>query len=172
MTTDNLSIGQATEALIKGLGFNSNSANFKDTPERVIRMWKRFINYGHGEQPDMTTFPSDYKNWVELTNHITWGFCPHHLLPVKYTIDVKYKPNGFVLGASKLGRACDYLLRDLPLQEDLTISIVNYLMNNIPNCDGAACSIHGYHLCYVMRGLKSREAVFKTYHQQEVKHEG
>jgi GTP cyclohydrolase IA len=168
MTTDNLSIGQATEVLIKGLGFNSNSANFKDTPERVIRMWKRFINYGNGGHPDMTTFPSEYKNWVELNNHITWGFCPHHLLPVQYTVSVAYMPNGFVLGASKLGRVVDYYLRSLPLQEDLTIKIVQDLMENIPNCKKAQCTINGWHLCYVMRGLKSKNAVLKTFKMEEL----
>lgn len=136
--------------------------NFIGTPDRIVRMWERFFNH-YTTKPDMTTFPSDYKGIVMLEGHEAWGFCPHHLLPVRYTFTIAYIPKGHVLGVSKLARLAEYHLRTLPLQEDLTMQIAEDLYNSI-ECEGAVCIIKGYHLCYVMRGVKSSKAKMTTAH--------
>ena len=125
--------------------------NFDGTPERVDRMWKEFFEV---EQPNLTVFPSDYNEMLIIRNHVAWSFCPHHLLPVKYTFRIGYIPRGLVLGLSKLPQLANYFVTFLPLQEDLPGLICNALDEALKP-QGVGCSVEGVHLCMVMRGVKS-----------------
>jgi GTP cyclohydrolase I len=142
----------ATEMLLKSLSFPLQDENFQETPARVSRMWHTFINH---PKPKLTTFPLKGKGgMILLKNHKSWGFCPHHLLPVKYTFRIGYIPNKKVLGLSKLARIADHALTTLPLQEELAWTIVNQIIQSV-NPKGAGCIVHGEHLCTRMRGVKS-----------------
>lgn len=139
---------------------------FEGTPERVARLWKTFLEGGKSgsvrtKKFSYKTFKSDYKGIVTLNNYVAYGYCPHHLVPVKYTFKIAYIPDGKIVGLSKLARLADYHLTNLPLQEDLTTDIIIDLEEML-NPLGCAVSVTGYHLCYVMRGVKGREADFKT----------
>ena len=125
--------------------------NFDGTPERVERMWKEFFDV---QKPNMTVFPTDCNEMLVVKNHITWGFCPHHLLPVKYTFRIGYIPRGLVVGLSKLPKLANYYVTFLPLQEDLPGLICNAL-EELLKPQGVGCSVEGMHLCMVMRGVRS-----------------
>ena len=145
-------IEDVLRSLVKKITDNPDSPNFKDTPSRVARMWAEFLSL---PQPELTTFPLTTKGgMIILRNHESWGFCPHHLLPVKYTFRIGYLPEDRVLGLSKLARIADYTLTDLPLQEEIAPRIVNTLVGAI-NPKGAGCVVYGEHLCTRMRGVKS-----------------
>lgn len=135
-----------------------DGANFDDTPRRVAEVWDSFL---HTPKPDMTAFPSTTSQMVILKNHITWGFCPHHLLPVEYTFRIGYVPQDKVIGLSKLARLADYHLSRLPLQEDVGDLIVEDL-HNVLKPLGIGCQVHGRHLCIAMRGVRTPNAEFVT----------
>jgi GTP cyclohydrolase I len=128
-----------------------NNPNFDGTPERVERMWKEFFAV---QEPNLTVFPTACNEMLIIKNHIVWGFCPHHLLPVKYTFRIGYVPRGVVLGLSKLPELANYYITFLPLQEDLPRLICDALEETLKP-QGIGCSVDGMHLCMVMRGIKS-----------------
>lgn len=126
--------------------------NFDDTPNRVIRTFDSLI---HQEFPKLTTFPLKEKPGIILIkDYVTWSFCPHHLLPVKYTFKIGYIPDKRVLGLSKLPRLADWAMRFLPLQEDIPAIILNPLEATLKP-KGAGVIVKGEHLCMQMRGVKS-----------------
>jgi GTP cyclohydrolase I len=139
---------------------NLKGPDFDDTPERVTRFWLEFLN---PEPPKIKAFPSEATDYVKLNGYQTWGMCPHHLLPVRYTVSISYIPNGQVFGISKLPRVVDYTLSKLPLQEDLPRLIIEYLKEHL-DITSATCTVKGLHLCMVMRGIKARDCTLTTSH--------
>lgn len=128
--------------------------NFDDTPLRVAKFWSEFLR---PEEPPTKTFPcTNPFESVTLSNYVTWGMCPHHLLPVKYTVSISYMPTERVVGISKLPRVVDYLKKHLPLQEDFPKLVVDFLWE-ILSPEYVECTITGMHLCMVMRGVKAPE---------------
>jgi len=137
------------------LGFDPNDPNFEDTPQRVARMWKSFLQ---PKQFKMTSFPLEQKGgMIVVKNHECWSFCPHHLLPVKYICTIGYIPERRVLGLSKLAWIADDCMRDLPLQESLPEMIGRRIIEAI-NPKGVGVIIKGEHLCMRMRGVESTTA--------------
>ena len=137
--------------LLKDL--NLEGQHFKGTPERVARMWQAFLN---PEPFITTTFKTPEKTgFIIVKDHLCYSFCPHHLLPVKYTIKVGYLPQeSRILGLSKLARICDYQMHLLPVQEDLGSLIARDLLKAV-NPKGIGVVIHGEHMCMQMRGIKA-----------------
>jgi len=132
--------------------------NFDGTPERVAEFWTSFLN---AKRPSMPTFPTNNQQMVILKNHVAWGFCPHHLLPVEYTFKIGYIPQDKVVGLSKLARLADYYLSKLPLQENIPDLIVNDL-HEVLKPLGVGCQVKGRHLCLLIRGVKSQSAELVT----------
>lgn len=132
--------------------------NFTETPKRVAKFYLDLTNY---PMPVIKTFPTNNKEMVVMKDHSVWGLCPHHLLPVHYTARVAYIPKGEALGLSKLARLVNYLVSTIPIQEDLTQTIVDHLDLLIKNI-GVGCMITGQHLCMQMRGVKSCSTVTTT----------
>ncbi len=131
--------------------YHLKGPNFDDTPARVERMFDTFF---HIEEPKLSIFPSSSNEMIMIKDHISWGFCPHHLLPVKYTFRIGYIPNGLVLGLSKLPRVADYCVSFMPLQEDLPVMITDILLEKLKP-QGIGVNVEGEHLCMRMRGVKS-----------------
>ena len=73
------------------------------------------------------TFPAQYDEMVISKHNISFGMCPHHLLPVIYRISVAYLPGERVLGISKLSRVVQLLAHRPLLQEDLTQELAGLL---------------------------------------------
>lgn len=172
---DNISMKIAIRNLIEAMGYEKEDVktqyewerpfkdpNFADTPQRVVKMWERFLT--GFPKPELKGFPTNNKKAIIFLDHTAWGFCPHHLLPVRYSISIGYLTDGFALGASKLPRLAEYHVSKLPLQEDLAYNIAEDLQASLEQCKGAACFIRGWHLCYVMRGVKSETGIFETEH--------
>ena len=133
-------------------GIDVKTEDFADTPKRVAQMWNDFI---HTPKPEMKTFPTHNKQgMIVFRNHLSWGFCPHHMLPVKYTIHIGYIPQDRVLGGSKPLRYADWVTSRFPLQEDVPYLIVQGIEQSI-NPKGAGCIVHGEHNCMRIRGIKS-----------------
>lgn len=154
------------EALGDRLGTRFEGENFKDTPQRVARMYDEILG-GHIDTEEQVTkilssaFPCTNNSLVLVRDIETFSLCPHHLLPVRYKVHVAYIPGKKVLGLSKLARLADVLSRRLVLQEQLTEDVTENLMR-VNGCQGAACVVEGTHYCMVMRGVKQSQATTIT----------
>lgn len=103
------------------------------------------------------TFPARYDEMVISKHNLSFGVCPHHILPVIYRISVAYIPREKVLGISKLSRLADILARRPLLQEDMTHELAVILHERLES-RGAAAYVEGLHLCMASRGARKHEA--------------
>lgn len=158
--------------ILKGLGCDLNDPNFKETPYRVASMYKDEIFLGCGSFADDeiadllgNTFPCDHDQLVVARGIDVYGMCPHHLLPVKYSIVAAYMPgaapDGRVVGLSKVYRLASLLAARPVLQEKMVNDIADALML-IPGCQGAGTIAHGEHMCVRMRGVRQVNSVVTT----------
>lgn len=156
------------EGLAEEFGLDLNDPNFIETPNRIMRAYKEiFAGIKDTDKQVMEiinkSFPSTYDGIVLAKNVRAYSMCPHHFLPVEYSIDVAYIPSkdGRVVGISKLARLAVLLAKRPVLQEKFTDDVVDYLMK-IPGALGAACIVRGRHFCMIMRGAKQPESVTVT----------
>ncbi len=147
-------IKHGVEMILKGLEVNPDDRNYADTPDRVVRFYRELF-----EKPELKlpTFEEAYDEMVLLRHYRTWGLCPHHLLPVEYTISVGYIPQRRVVGLSKLARIVESALDGPLLQEALAPRVADRLMGL--GAQGAGCVVVGKHGCMRVRGIKTRGSV-------------
>jgi GTP cyclohydrolase I len=138
--------------------YDLEGANFWETPKRVAKLWDNFLNI---DKPKLKAFPTNNNSMVIVDQFDTWSFCPHHLLPVKYTFKIGFIPQDKSLGLSKFPRLAEYILSKLPLQEDIPELILKEIQDTIKPL-GCGCRVWGYHLCSVMRGVKCPNIRFVT----------
>jgi len=123
------------------------------------------------------------------------GMCPHHILPINYTITIAYVPkvpqvtfredgehseteivaSPSVLGLSKLARLVDTLAKRPTLQEIYTKDVIDVLLGNSRFvggpvlASGAAVVVEGQHMCMAARGVKSPASTI-TYDSKFISH--
>ena len=157
----------AVRNLLLALGYDADhDENFRDTPKRVEKLYREMLNDKYEIRDGIKNilgkkFPSSYQGMVTAKNIHTISFCPHHLLPVKYTIDLGYIPKGKMLGLSKLARLADLFSKQLILQEELTSKIANSLYHDMKS-SGAICIIKGEHDCMRIRGVEQDDSCVIT----------
>ena len=158
--TNSEHIESAIKLIIDYVGDNSHREGVKDTPQRIIRMFKEiFKGYDETKKPKITTFENEDK----ITNIIFdkgdyYSMCEHHMLPFfgQYYFAYIPKENGRILGISKVARVVDYCSSKLQLQERLAIEIVEMISKALNhNVQGIAIVMKGKHLCKSMRGIKN-----------------
>ena len=165
-------VKDAAQLMLQGLseefGLDLNDPNFTETPDRIMRAYAEIFSGIKDTEKQIEAiinkaFPSDYDGIVLAKDVRAYSMCPHHFLPVEYSIDVAYIPSkeGKVLGISKLARIAVILAKRPVLQEKFTQDIVNVLMS-IPGTQGAAAVVRGRHFCMIMRGAKQPESVTTT----------
>ncbi|HZS38600.1 MAG TPA: GTP cyclohydrolase I [Polyangia bacterium] len=136
--------------------------NFAETAERAARAMLELIKPVAEIQDEIDamlerTFPARYDEMVISKHNISFGMCPHHLLPVIYRISVAYLPGERVLGISKLSRLVHILARRPVLQEDMTHELAQMLHERL-GARGSAAYVEGLHLCMASRGIEAHEA--------------
>lgn len=165
-------IKQGVSLLLEGLGLDiEEDPNFRDTPDRVARAYEEIFQGMENTEAQIReimskTFPCTYSQMVVAKDIECFSMCPHHLLPVRYSICAAYIPSstdaandsgGQVLGVSKLCRVVEVLAKRPVLQEQLVEDVTEVLMQ-LQGCLGAACIGRGEHYCMTMRGVKQRHA--------------
>ena len=153
--------------MLLAIGENPHREGLKDTPKRVVRMWKEiFRGYDVLCNPKLTLFPNgsdgvEYDEMIgdEGTFH---SHCEHHMVPFfgNYYFAYIPHPKGYILGLSKVARVVGFFSAKLQVQERLTHEIVDYIWkimsegNNKPL--GMALVMEAEHLCKTMRGVKMK----------------
>ena len=153
--------------MIKAIGDNPKREGLKDTPNRVVRMWKEiFRGYIKGNEPKVTTFENGADD-IEYDEMICdpgpfHSHCEHHMVPFfgKYYFAYIPHPQGLILGISKVGRVVDYFSAKLQIQERLVHEIVTFLWDKLYHDKfqpiGMGLVMEGEHLCKTMRGVKKK----------------
>lgn len=145
------------KGLKQSLGLDLNDENFRDTPSRIARAYAEIFEGVADTDLQIqeilsSSFPCERSEMVLAKDIRVFSMCPHHLLPVDYTIHVAYVPTKKVIGLSKLARLAEILARRPILQEQFVEDVTDALMN-LEGCLGAACVAEGKHYCMIMRGV-------------------
>lgn len=152
-------VERGMELILKGLNINPTDQNFLDTPERYARALEEMFC---PRDTEWATFTEEYTDFILLRGHQMWSLCPHHMLPVSFTVSLAYIPDGHVLGLSKLARLLHSCNTGPLLQEKFTKQALEELHAICPGVKGSACIVQGIHSCLTMRGVRS-DADFLTY---------
>lgn len=150
----------AIKTILDYIGENPEREGLLDTPDRIIRMWREiFRGYDEAQRPKITTFANDmHSTDIVFDTGEYYSMCEHHMMPFfgKYFFAYIPKPNGRILGISKIARVVQYCSARLQLQERLARDIVTMLSEALNNeVEGMAIVMRGTHLCKTMRGVKS-----------------
>ena len=160
---------QGYDKILQGLhrlGFDTEDDNFRDTAARAAKGFHELVHDQKQVKPAIEellakTFPAKYNEMVISKHNTCFGVCPHHLLPVIYTISLAYIPTEKVLGLSKLSRLARMIARGPRLQEDLTHELADILHEQLQS-QGSAVYIEGLHMCMAARGVGAHEARLVT----------
>ena len=150
----------ALKTILAYIGEDPEREGLKETPDRIIRMWKEiFRGYGESQRPKITTFSNDmHSTDIVFDTGDYYSMCEHHMLPFfgKYYFAYIPQENGRILGISKVARVVGYCAARLQLQERLARDIIEMLTNALDGkVQGMAIVMKGKHLCKIMRGVRN-----------------
>ncbi len=167
------------EGLHDEFGLNLQDENFRDTPKRVARAYYEMCcGINCQEEIDnilSTSFPAKYGGMVVAKGIQCFSLCPHHLLPVEYSVNVGYIPKDRTIGLSKIPRIVELLAKAPKLQEDFTWDIVEALKRI--DCKGVIVQVDGKHMCMGSRGAKQpnvhtlTSSIYGVFERPEVREE-
>ncbi|TLY20592.1 MAG: GTP cyclohydrolase I FolE [Nitrospirae bacterium] len=152
------------EQLLGLLGEDPTREGLVKTPERVAKAL-RFFTQGYQQDVDEVLngalYSVKYDEMVVVRDIDFFSLCEHHLLPFYGRCHVAYIPNDRVVGLSKIPRLVEVYSRRLQVQERLTVQIAETLQEKL-NPQGVAVVIEARHLCMMMRGVETPNAVAVT----------
>jgi GTP cyclohydrolase I len=162
---DEAKIKDSIRMLIEAIGENPEREGLKDTPRRVAEMYKELFS-GISQDPReelKVGFEEGHREMVIVRDIPFHSMCEHHILPFYGVAHVGYIPNkdGRVVGASKLARVVEIVSKRPQLQERMTSTIADSIMDAIKP-DGVAVVIQAEHLCMIMRGIKKPGSALVT----------
>jgi GTP cyclohydrolase I len=152
---DHARIQRAVREILAAVGEDPDREGLKETPARVARMYAELFAGLH-EDPGQHLkkfFTEKYDEMVLIRDISFNSMCEHHLLPFMGRAHVGYVPNGRVLGLSKLARVGEVVSRRPQVQERMTETIANLLMDEL-QAKGVAVVIEATHTCMTIRGIR------------------
>lgn len=160
ITTNPEDIKRAIRTIIAAIGEDPDREGLKDTPDRIMRMWKEiFRGYDPSQKPKITTFANeDGVSEMVFDSGDYYSMCEHHILPFfgKYYFAYIPSPKGRILGISKVARVVGYCAARMQLQERLAKDVVGMLSDALNgDAHGFAIVMKGKHLCKSMRGARN-----------------
>ncbi len=152
------------EQLLVLLGEDPTREGLLKTPERVAKAL-RFFTQGYQQDVEEVfngaLYSVKYDEMVVVRDIDFFSLCEHHLLPFYGKCHVAYIPNDRVVGLSKIPRLVEVFSQRLQVQERLTVQIAETLQEKL-NPQGVAVVIEARHLCMMMRGVETPNAVAVT----------
>lgn len=157
MTEMNLQqIELAVRQILEGIGEDPDREGLVDTPKRVAKMYAEMFSGLHKDPKEHfeTVFQEETEELVLVKDIPFYSMCEHHLVPFFGHAHIAYIPrNGKVTGLSKLARALETVAKRPQLQERLTKTVVDDLMEKLQP-HGAMVVVSAEHMCMTMRGIK------------------
>lgn len=161
---DQEKIATAVRMIIEAIGEDPEREGLKDTPARVARMYQE-IFCGLTEDPKshlQVLFTEDHEEMVLVKDIPFYSMCEHHLLPFFGKAHVAYIPKkGKITGLSKLARTIESIAKRPQLQERLTCSIADMIMQALSPM-GVLVVVEAEHMCMTMRGVKKSGSMTVT----------
>lgn len=156
MQVDHRKIEEAVRMILEAVGEDPNREGLLDTPARVARMYAEIFS-GLNEDPKQhfsVIFSEDHEELVLVKDIPFFSVCEHHLVPFFGKAHVGYIPRGGrVTGLSKLARAVETVARRPQLQERITATIADAILEKL-DPHGVMVVIEAEHMCMTMRGVK------------------
>lgn len=149
-------IEEAVTMILEALGEDPTREGLVDTPKRVAKMYEE-VFIGLNQDPKQyfeTVFGEDHEELVLVKDIPFYSMCEHHLVPFFGVAHVAYIPrNGRVTGLSKLARAVEAVSRRPQLQERITSTVADSIMETLEP-HGVMVVVEAEHMCMTMRGVK------------------
>ncbi|MCZ0754434.1 GTP cyclohydrolase I FolE [Anoxybacillus sp. J5B_2022] len=149
-------IEHAVRLILEAIGEDPNREGLLDTPKRVAKMYAEVFS-GMNEDPKehfQTIFSEEHEELVLVKDIPFFSMCEHHLVPFFGVAHVAYIPRGGkVTGLSKLARAVEAVARRPQLQERITATVADAIMETLEPY-GAMVVVEAEHMCMTMRGVK------------------
>jgi GTP cyclohydrolase I len=148
-------IERAVREILAAVGEDPDREGLLETPGRVARMYAELFSGLH-EDPrvHLRKFFTEQYDEVVLVRDISFNsMCEHHMLPFTGVAHIGYAPNGRVIGLSKLARVVEVVARRPQVQERMTETIANLLVEEL-KAKGVAVVIEATHTCMTIRGIR------------------
>jgi len=149
-------IEHAVRLILEAIGEDPNREGLLETPKRVARMYAEVFS-GLNEDPKehfKTIFGEEHEELVLVKDIPFYSMCEHHLIPFFGVAHVAYIPRGGrVTGLSKLARAVEAVARRPQLQERITSTIADSIVESL-HPHGVMVVVEAEHMCMTMRGIK------------------
>jgi len=144
-------------SLIEYFGEDPSREGLRDTPKRVIAAYEKlFSGYSQKPQDVLTVFGDEAYDEMIVVKDIEFvSMCEHHMLPFMGKVHVGYRPDGKIIGLSKIPRLVEIYARRLQNQERLTSQIAQALFE-ILQPRGAGVVIEARHMCMIARGVEKQ----------------
>lgn len=149
-------IEKAVSMILEAIGEDTEREGLIDTPKRVAKMYAEMFEGLNKDPKDYfkTVFNEKYDEVVLVKDIPFYSMCEHHLVPFFGHAHIAYIPrDGVVAGLSKLARAVETTARRPQLQERITSTVADALMEML-NPVGVYVVIEAEHMCMTMRGIK------------------
>jgi GTP cyclohydrolase I len=159
----------AVATLIRWAGDDPTREGLLETPARVVKSYEELFGGYQLDPADALgrTFGevAGYDDVVLVRDVDFHSHCEHHMVPIIGKAHVAYKPNGRVLGLSKVARVIEIFARRLQTQETMTAQIASAI-EDVLKPKGVAVMIEAEHMCMAMRGVrvKGSTTVTSAYH--------
>lgn len=164
MQIDYKKIEDAVRMILEAVGEEPDREGLIDTPKRVAKMYEEiFSGLNRDPKEELTVvFSEEYSGTVLVKDIPFFSTCEHHLVPFFGKAHVAYKPReGKVTGLSKLARVVETVSRRPQLQERITSTIADTIMEKLDPY-GVFVVVEAEHMCMTMRGVKKPGAVTVT----------
>jgi GTP cyclohydrolase I len=148
-------IERAVREILSAVGENPDREGLLETPARVARMYAELFSGLHEDAREhVRKFFTEQYDEVVLVRDISFNsMCEHHMLPFMGRAHIGYVPNGRVIGLSKLARVVEVVARRPQVQERMTETIANLLVEEL-QAKGVAVVIEATHTCMTIRGIR------------------
>jgi len=150
----------ALVALLAEIGEDPNREGLAKTPARV---WESLHYMTRGCREDLGTlmegavFPEKSRDMILLRDIDFTSLCEHHMLPFFGIVHVGYRPEGQIIGLSKIVRVVDHFACRLQVQERLTAEIADALFDALKP-RALAVSMTATHMCMAARGVQKHDS--------------
>jgi GTP cyclohydrolase I len=156
-------IEAAVREILEAVGEDPDREGLNETPERVARMYEEMFA-GLRKDPALVlrkTFTEKYDEMVLVKDIGFESMCEHHLLPFFGRAHIAYLPNGRIVGLSKLARLVEILSRRPQVQERMTESIADLVMQEL-DARGVGVVLEAAHTCMSIRGVRKADSLCTT----------
>lgn len=143
----------AVRRLIEYVGDDPAREGLVDTPRRVLAYLDE-VREGGKVAVEARTFASASDDLLVVSGIALSSLCEHHMLPYQGTAAVAYIPQEKLLGLSKIARLVQQAASGLTVQEDLTRSIAERVIEASGSPDVAVVT-EATHSCMIARGVRA-----------------